>query len=171
MAVLDKKVSQLVTLANVSSDDLLMVVNDPDGSPTSRKITVGAFFGNASIDSTFTGLAIKDRMQVANVTSAIAASKIDTLDTSTRNARIGGVTVFSANVVTSVVAQTMVTTTLTANTVTANVNLILPNPTEDPATSNAITESISAGTIFYSNTHLYIATDENTIKRIALSDF
>lgn len=58
-----------------------------------------------------------------------------------------------------------------ANTVTANVNLILPNPTEDPATSNATTESISAGTIFYSNTHLYIATDENTIKRIALSDF
>ena len=181
MAVLDKKVSQLITLANVSSDDLLMVVNDPDGSPTSRKITVGAFFGNASIDSTFTGLSIKDRMQVANVTSAIAASKIDILETSTRNARLGGVIVHSANVLTTSTAQTVFATTLSANTinvrdvnantVTANVNLILPNPTEDPATSNATTESISAGTIFYSNTHLYIATDENTIKRIALSDF
>lgn len=176
MAVLDKKVSQLITLANVSSDDLLMVVNDPDGSPTSRKITVGAFFGNASIDSTFTGLAIKDRMQVANVTSAISASKIDTINTVNQNALTNGVTVFSANVVTSVAAQTMNANNINvrnvnANTVTANVNLILPNPTDDPATSNATTESISAGTIFYSNTYLYIATDENTIKRIALSDF
>jgi uncharacterized protein (UPF0276 family) len=40
-----------------------------------------------------------------------------------------------------------------------------------PTTSNAATESIAAGTIWYSNNHLYVATDENTIKRVALSTF
>jgi len=180
MAVLDKKVSQLVTLANVSSDDLLMVVNDPSGSPTSRKISAGSLFGNIAFDVTVQDVnvaeGIKDRMQVANVTSAIAASKTDTLDTATRNGRIDGVIVHSANVLTTTSAQTAFFTTASANivysnTVYANVSLILPNPTDDPATSNASTESVDAGTIFYSNTYLYIATDENTIKRVALSDF
>lgn len=37
--------------------------------------------------------------------------------------------------------------------------------------SNAANEGVTAGSIFYSNNHLYIATDANTIKRVALSDF
>jgi hypothetical protein len=39
------------------------------------------------------------------------------------------------------------------------------------ATSNAANEGVDAGTIWYSDTHLYIATDTNTIKRVNLSTF
>ena len=36
---------------------------------------------------------------------------------------------------------------------------------------NAVAQGLTAGTIFYSNTHLYIVTDSNTIRRVALSTF
>jgi len=49
--------------------------------------------------------------------------------------------------------------------------LRVPNQSNTPATSNAVTEGLSVGTIFYSNTHLYIVTDSNTIKRVNLSTF
>ena len=42
----DKKITALTALAQPSSDDLLLVVDDPGGTPVSKKITVGAFVGN-----------------------------------------------------------------------------------------------------------------------------
>lgn len=52
----DKKVSELGAITNLTSDDLLMVVNDPSGSPASKKITVGNLFGNVAVSTTHTGL-------------------------------------------------------------------------------------------------------------------
>ena len=40
----DKKITELTSITSVSGDDLLMVVNDPSGTPDSRKITVASFF-------------------------------------------------------------------------------------------------------------------------------
>lgn len=48
----DKKVSDLVALNTLSGDDLLLVVNDPAGTPSSRKISVGNVFGNVAVEST-----------------------------------------------------------------------------------------------------------------------
>lgn len=189
MAVQDKKVSDLTPLVNVSSDDLLMVVNDPDGSPTSRKIAVGNFLGNVNIDTVFTagliangvsvGAGINDRLQVANATLQFN-NKIDvsntlvllntyqaqTLQKSSDNARANDQTILSANIIQSAIANTFfANTSVSANT------FILRGKATDPASSNALNEGIGAGSIFYSNTHLYVATDENTIKRVTLSDF
>jgi len=52
----DKKVSELGAITNLTSDDLLMVVNDPSGSPASKKITVGNLFGNVAVSTTHKGL-------------------------------------------------------------------------------------------------------------------
>ena len=41
----DKKVSQLASLASTTREDLLYVVDDPNGTPTSKKITIKNFFG------------------------------------------------------------------------------------------------------------------------------
>ena len=49
--------------------------------------------------------------------------------------------------------------------------LIISIKDVDPPTSNAATVGLTAGTIAYSNTYLYIVTDSNTIKRVALSTF
>ena len=40
----DKKVSELTAITSISGDDLLLVVNDPNGTPESRKVTIENFF-------------------------------------------------------------------------------------------------------------------------------
>jgi len=67
-------------------------------------------------------------------------------------------------------SETFVGTTSTENLNVGGSFRILTK-SSDPATSNAANEGITAGSVFYSNTHLYIATDDNTIKRVALSTF
>lgn len=42
----DKKVSELSAITNLSGDDLLLVVNDPSGTPTSNKVTLANLFAN-----------------------------------------------------------------------------------------------------------------------------
>ena len=63
------------------------------------------------------------------------------------------------------------TTTIDVVQIADAKGLRLPTKSANPASSNAAGQSISAGTIFYSNTYLYIATDSNTIKRVALNAF
>ena len=48
----DKKVSALDAITNLTTDDLLLVVNDPSGTATSRKVTVGNLFGNVAVTTT-----------------------------------------------------------------------------------------------------------------------
>ena len=42
----DQKVSQLTHLTNPSAEDLLYAVDDPNGTPTSKKLTIKNLFGN-----------------------------------------------------------------------------------------------------------------------------
>lgn len=54
----DKKVTELTAATDVTADDLLMVVNDPNGTPGSKKVSVNTFFknvrANTAIRGTFT---------------------------------------------------------------------------------------------------------------------
>lgn len=52
MADRAKKISELTALTAVSSDDLLVVVDSPAANATTRKVTVGTFFGNSSANVT-----------------------------------------------------------------------------------------------------------------------
>ena len=52
----DKKVSALSAITNLSKDDLLLVVNDPAGTPASKKVTVGNLFGNVVSTTTHKAL-------------------------------------------------------------------------------------------------------------------
>jgi hypothetical protein len=45
----DKKVSELSSITTLSGDDLLLVVNDPSGTPSSRKVTISDTFGNIQV--------------------------------------------------------------------------------------------------------------------------
>ena len=291
----DKKVSELSAITNLSGDDLLLVVNDPSGTPTSNKVTVTNLFANVvpnvvhkgtvtntanttfsgttmtvSANATYSGtltvsgtlvesgtttrsgvfintgntivngtltangnlrldgsvssgatnivgtngkinanntindgsitdamlvtnvdkymekanttLLVDDRMQVANVNSLVN----DRMQVANTNAlvndrlQVANAVAQFANSVDSILTGTTSAEdinsefSITSNTVvvSANAGLIVSGGgLTDPATSNAANEGITAGTIFYSNTHLYIATDENTIKRVALSTF
>ena len=52
----DKKVSELTAITNLSGDDLLLVVDDPSGTPSSRKVTVANFFANVVPTTTHKGV-------------------------------------------------------------------------------------------------------------------
>lgn len=49
----DKKVSELASLTTTAAPDLLMVVDDPNGTPTSKKQTIKAFFGSVPANTVF----------------------------------------------------------------------------------------------------------------------
>jgi hypothetical protein len=124
----DKKVTQLSSLTTTAAPDLLMIVDDPNGTPVSKNVTVKNFFG------------------------AVPSN-----------------TVFSANVTTTgnrvqLASNVNITKTLTANTVKITFG-------ETPGSNNATTVGMSVGEIRFTNTHLFIAVNSTTIKRISLDTF
>lgn len=121
----DKKVTELTAMTQVAGEDLLLVIDDPSGTPASRKVTVDNLFGNIRSITTLRG-----------------------------NTTISSTTL-----------------TVSANTTFNNSKITVSTKYGDPASNNATTEGLSVGTIFFSNTHLYIVTDTTTIKRVALSVF
>lgn len=288
----DKKVSALTAITNMSSDDLMMVVNDPSGSPASRKITHANFFANVHTVSDFTSnvtisstkltvsanttlngslvngsstiigkngkLHANNTITNGTITSTMLASGagggvansyltatfvanttfqtaialradksnaapqvfqanviIDSANSSVSTTGVhisnGSISMYSAtgapsyvdlycetnnahrvrlqapahayytgNIVTTLptksgnVATTnseTFTGTTSAENLTVNGVFKIATKTADFSTSNAATESVTAGSIYYSNTYLYVVTDSNTIKRITLSTY
>jgi len=47
----DKKISQLSTMTQWSSEDRLLVIDDPNGTPTGKTITTKNFFGNVNANT------------------------------------------------------------------------------------------------------------------------
>jgi len=125
----DKKVTQLTELTTTNDEDQLLIVDDPNGTPVSKRVTVKNFFSTVPANTSFT----------ANVT--VSGNKV----------------LLASNLVTT--KATTVNTFIT--TMTAS----------NPSTNNATTESLSVGQMFFTNTHLYIAVNATSIKRVALSTF
>jgi hypothetical protein len=73
MATQAKKITDLQGLTSVSGDDLLMVVDSPNTSPSNKKVTVSNFFANVS-----TPVGLKHAVTVSNTAT------IDTLTISTK---------------------------------------------------------------------------------------
>ena len=51
----DKKVTQLTTLTNPAAPDLLMIVDDPNGTPVSKKISLKTLFGAIPSNTSISG--------------------------------------------------------------------------------------------------------------------
>ena len=140
----DKKVSALSAVTSITSDDLFLVVNDPQGTPASNKVSVKNLFASVPANTAIKGLFTT----VANTIIAGAQANVSANATFSSTVNFTGTT-----------------------KITGDKKLIIVTKSADPASGNAVTSNVTAGTIFYSNTHLYIATDVNTIKRVALSTF
>ena len=180
----DKKVSALSTITNLSQDDLFMVVDDPAGTPTSKKVTVGNLFGNVSVATSFSNTlivsgvnvkdGINDRMQVANTTALLTSTYVSNTSfqsyVADTNFRLAN-TETQLSLANNALASKSPILNPIFRVGVSTPAIVVSNTQPNPATSNATTEGITAGRIFYSNTYLYIATDSNTIKRVALSTF
>lgn len=294
----DKKVSALTAITNMSSDDLMLVVNDPSGTPASRKITHANFFANVhtvsdftsnvtisstkltvSANTTLNGKLVNGSSTIIGSNGKIHANNAITNNTITPAMLSGAATgvansyltanyvantdyqdnivgdnvrfnqrankfsaepqVFQSNVVIDSANSSVITSgvhisngaiqmysatgapsyldlycevnnahrvrlqapahafytgnivttlptksgnvattnsetftgTTSAENLTVNDVFRITTKSSDFSTSNAATESVTAGSIYYSNTYLYVVTDSNTIKRIALSTF
>lgn len=189
----DKKVTQLAEVTQVSSDDLLLVVNDPSGNPSSNKVSANNLIGNVRFDSKFyKNTTLQGNVVINSSTLTINANttlkggrnvlaeiddRIQVANADSKYATVGQVVARVTEVQLMNILQTNNDVNYTANTVTIKQNKglivkaggIASNVV--PATSNASSEGYEAGTIWYSNNHLYIAVDSDTIKRVALSTF
>ncbi len=77
----DKKVSQLTALTTTAAPDLLMIVDDPNGTPVSKKITVKSFFGSVPSNTVFSAnvTVSGNRVQLAsnvNITKTLTANTV-----------------------------------------------------------------------------------------------
>jgi len=106
------KVSELTAITTLTQDDLLMVVNDPNGAPSTSKITAGNFFGNIIVPATF----VND----AYFNSSVIAASFTLLN---------------------------------------------------KATPLSSTDTTPLGNIWFDDNYMYIAVADNSIKRVALSEF
>jgi len=189
----DKKVTQLAEVTQVSSDDLFLVVNDPSGNPSSNKVTANNLIGNVRIDSTFyKNVTLQGNVVInahsleinANTTLKgnrdVLAELDNKYDIANVDSNFATVTQVEDRVTDAQLLDYLQTNNdinYTANSVTVmqNKGLIIKAggvaSNVVPATSNASVEGYTAGTIWYSNNHLYIAVDADTIKRVALSTF
>lgn len=136
-----------MTESNPSSEDLLLLTADPNGTPVSKKITLKTIFANAP-------------------NTAISG----TLSTSGNATFSGSNTVFSSNVVVTgtsrlsnpIVAANKVTITTAKTPSTNNATTEFGSPTTDRPWD---------GTFFWDTNYLYIAVSNTVIKRVALSTF
>lgn len=77
----DKKVTQLTSLTTTAAPDLLMIVDDPNGTPVSKKITLKNFFGAVPSNTVFSAnVTVRgNRAQFAsnvNVTKTFTANTV-----------------------------------------------------------------------------------------------
>ena len=197
----DRKVTELPQQFFASGDDLLMVVNDPDGTqPTSNKISVRGFFANVAADSVFKGTSRFDKnVTIQGTTLTLTAnctlqsggkSAIDL-----HNSILDRMQVANTNALVDDRMQVANTVLLVEDRMqVANAEALLVNSTltgttsaqaitisggtgfnlssgSTPSDSDPATDGYLAGTIWYDSNYLYIAVDSETIKRVALSTF
>ena len=135
----DKKVTQLAALTAPNKNDLLLVVDDPAGTPVSKKITIENLLG-------------------ATTALEVAAVNID----ATGQYRISGNTVLieADNGITANGSIT-VSGTVGANTITVS--------SVTPSSSNNTVQGWPVGRIGWDANYLYVAISSSQIGRVALS--
>jgi hypothetical protein len=176
----DKKVTQLTALTVPTKEDLLLIIDDPLGSPISKKITVDNFFGATSV------LTVNAISITASGTTALGANNF-TLTSNTQSVLTKGVSINSSGADSdTVIASDNQANMFYVKASTDKIGLLTNAPTETldvnsdavrlrtartPASSNNTAVGWGVGTIAWDASYLYIATSSSVIKRVALSTF
>ena len=143
----DSKISQLTELTAPVAEDLIPVVDDPNGTPINKFLRIKTLFGNAG-NTSITG----DLTVSANVTFSGSNTYM------TSNLVVSGVTRFA-------------NTHITGNKVTIQTS---KTPSTNNATTelgSPTTDFPHDGSLFWDENYLYIAVSNTVIKRVALSTF
>ena len=137
----DKKVTQLTSLTSPASEDLLLVIDNPSGTPTSKQITVKNLLGSAPSNTSITGTLTVSANTTLNGSNTVISSNVNM--TSTRGPRTSAKWVTIAK-----------TTGSVSNNATTELGC-----------------GVLEGSIFWDEDFLYVATSNTVVKRVALSVF
>jgi hypothetical protein len=176
----DKKVTQLTALTAPANTDLLLVIDDPAGSPISKKITIEDLFGKTSglsvttINLTSTGdttLAANNFIvdSTTNITlTRGAVINEDGADSDTRIESDNQANMFFVDASADAIG---IMTNAPTEALDINSDAIRIRTAQTPASSNNTAVGWGVGTIAWDASYIYVAVDSSTIKRVALSTF
>jgi hypothetical protein len=176
----DKKVTQLTALTEPANNDLLLIIDDPSGSPVSKKIELEDLFGATSAVT-------HTSMNFGSAGNATVFANILTLDANTGLVLTRGTVINEdgadsdtriesdnqANMffVDASADKIGIMTNAPTEALDINSDAIRVRTAQTPASSNNTAVDWGTGTITWDSNYLYIAVNASTIKRVALSSF
>jgi hypothetical protein len=176
----DKKVTQLTALTAPANTDLLLVIDDPAGSPISKKITIEDLFGKTStlsvsaINITSTG----DTTLAANNFTIDSTTNItltrgvvineDGADSDTRIESDNQANMFFVDASADKIG---VMTNAPTEALDINSDAIRIRTAQTPASGNNTAVGWGVGTIAWDADYLYLAANSTNIVRVAFSAF
>ena len=188
MADRAKKVSELTSLTAASGDDLLLIVDDPSGTPATKKITIDALFtGTPLSNGAFVTISVSNTATIEN--AEITTSNTDTATFAnlsvTDTATFANAEITTSNTDIGTFANVAITNTLSSinteitgisnNFITVTAGLTLTDqytPSANPIPYIDLPfGDRPPGNIFWDNNYLYIIYQNNHAKRILLESF
>ena len=176
----DKKVTQLTALTAPANTDLLLIIDDPSGSPISKKITVEDLFGKTS------GLSVTTVNLTSTGDTTLAANNF-TVDSTTNITLTRGVVINEdgADSDTRIESENQanmffvdasadkigILTNAPTEALDINADAIRLRTAQTPASGNNLAVGWDVGTIAWDVNYLYIAANSTNIVRAALSTF
>lgn len=86
----DQKVTELANLTTAASEDVFYIVDDPSGTPVSKKITAKSLFGAVPANTTFTHFAtFNNKVTAANGVVTLSKSTTPTSNNATTDLGAG----------------------------------------------------------------------------------
>ena len=176
----DKKVTQLTALTAPANTDLLLVIDDPAGSPISKKITIEDLFGKTSglsvtaINLTSTGdttLAANNFTIDATTNITLTRGTVINEDGADSDTRIESDNQANMFFVDASADKIGVMTNAPTEAVDINSDAIRIRTAQTPASGNNTAVGWGVGTISWDANYLYVAANSTNIVRVALSAF
>lgn len=137
----DRKITELTALTAPDQKDLLYVVDDPSGTPVSKKISLYDLFGSVPANTSVSGTLTVSANSTINGANSVVSANLNITSTNGPKVNAGYVTLASK-------------TTVGSNNATT-----------------VLGQGGLQGSIFWDDDYLYVATANNQIKRVALSVF
>ena len=176
----DKKVTQLTALTAPANTDLLLVIDDPAGSPISKKITIEDLFGKTStlsvsaINITSTGdttLAANNFTIDSTTNITLTRGTVINEDGADSDTRIESDNQANMFFVDASADKIGIMTNAPTEALDINSDAIRIRTAQTPASGNNTAVGWGVGTIAWDANYLYLAANSTNLVRVAFSAF